>query len=186
MKNKNQVRIIGGLWRGHKLEFPDLKGLRPTPDRVKETLFNWLNFHIANTNCLDLFTGSGNLGIEALSRGANHVTFVDQSYLAIQSIRQFTETHNVTSAHFVHGSVPKLTLDAMHTFDIVFIDPPYKQGLINVSINWLEHHHYLSHDAYVYIERAIDDEPLHLPRNWSIIKDQKAGQVNYLLIKRSQ
>ena len=87
MKNqKNQVRIIGGLWRGQKIDFYDSPGLRPTPDRVKETLFNWLSFHIADANCLDLFTGSGALGLEALSRGAKHVTFVDSQYLTIQKI----------------------------------------------------------------------------------------------------
>lgn len=140
----NEIRLIGGKWRGRKLTFPTLPGLRPTPDRVRETLFNWLSFSLAGANCLDLFAGSGALGLEALSRDAAQVTFVDSQYIVIQHIRNMCDNLGATNAHFVHGTIPKCTLNALQTFDIVFIDPPYKNGLINQSAAWLEHHHYLS------------------------------------------
>lgn len=181
----NEIRIIGGEWRGRKLTFPNLPGLRPTPDRVRETLFNWLSFSIAGANCLDLFAGSGALGLESLSRGAEQVTFVDSQYVVIQHIRSICENLGATNAHFVHGTVPSCTLDAIKTYDIVFIDPPYGTGLVNQSITWLEHHHYLSPSATIYIERSLEDEPLNLPHNWQVARDKQAGQVNYLLIERS-
>ena len=182
--NNNQVRIIGGLWRGQKIDFPDYPGLRPTSDRVKETLFNWLSPTIVNATCLDLFSGSGALGFEALSRGAKKVTFIDSLYPIIQAIRKNAKKLNVTNAHFMHGTIPHLVLDTINTYDIVFVDPPFKQGLINPSICWLEQHHYLSPNALIYIERAIDDEPINMPSNWHTLREKKAGMVSYSLIER--
>jgi len=182
--NNNQVRIIGGRWRGQKINFLDYPGLRPTSDRVKETLFNWLNANIVGATCLDLFSGSGALGFEALSRGAKHVTFIDSSYPVIQTLKKNAERLNVTHADFLHGSIPKLVLDNSQLYDIVFVDPPFKKGFLNKSIHWLENHNYLNEDAIIYIERAVDDEDLTLPNHWHILKDKKAGNVNYFLIRR--
>lgn len=183
--NRNQIRIIGGQWRGRKITFPPLPFLRPTPDRVKETLFNWLSSHIVGANCLDLFAGSGGLGLEALSRGAGEVTFVDNQLQAIQHIRETASRLDINHAHFMHGTVPSLKLNALKSFDVVFLDPPYAQNLIEISANWLEHHHYLSEKAYIYIECGVDDALHNLPKNWHIRKDKLAGQVRYLLIERS-
>jgi 16S rRNA (guanine966-N2)-methyltransferase len=178
----NQVRIIAGLWRGRKIEFPEINGLRPTPDRVRETLFNWLSPHIIDAHCLDLFAGSGVLGFEALSRGAKGVTFVDSSYIAIQKMRDNAKKLQITLAHFSHASVPALSLDVEEPFDIVFIDPPYAKDLVNPSIQWLHHHHYLKDNALIYVEKSREDPELILPTHWEIIRNKTAGQVNYLLI----
>lgn len=182
---KNQVRIIGGLWRGRKIDFPDLPSIRPTPDRVRETLFNWLTPHIVGAVCLDLFAGSGVLGFEALSRGAKQVTFVDNQYAAIQQIRLNAKKLDITQAHYLHGTVPMLSIDIEHTFDIVFLDPPYLQDLLNPSIKWLESRHYLSQHAILYIERHYKDTPLHLSKHWKILRDKTAGQVHYLLVEKN-
>ncbi|MAZ39044.1 MAG: 16S rRNA (guanine(966)-N(2))-methyltransferase RsmD [Legionellales bacterium] len=182
--NNNQVSIIGGLWRGQKISFSDFPGLRPTPNRVKETLFNWLSADIIDAICLDLFAGSGALGFEALSRGAKQVTFIDDNYLAIQAIRKNAKRLNVTNAHFMHGKIPKLTLDINCAYDIIFIDPPFKHQLVNPSIAWLEQHHYLKINALIYIEQAIDDEPILVPSNWQVLREKQAGMVSYTLFQK--
>ena len=138
-KQTNQLRIIGGVWRGRKLDFPSIPGLRPTPDRVRETVFNWLQFDVVGSRCLDLFAGSGALGVEALSRGASVVTFIDEQSSVIAAIKS---NMNVLAANDVRC----LTADALsylrnsnseNKFDIVFCDPPFQQDFLPKIIDAL-------------------------------------------------
>lgn len=131
-KGSNQLRIIGGEWRGRKLRFPDAPNLRPTPDRVRETIFNWLAPMIQGAHCLDLFAGSGALGLEALSRGAALTTFVDSHKKVTQELKNHIETLNANARAkvFSMDGVKFLTQDKFQTtevkqYDLVFLDPPY-------------------------------------------------------------
>lgn len=180
-----EVRIIGGKWRSRKLKFPAIEGLRPTPDRVRETVFNWLSPHIAEANCLDLFAGSGALGVEALSRGAAHVTFVDQSREITKYLNEQLKLFGAENTE-VHCSTfnPALTLPHKAAFDIVFLDPPFHKDFIQQSCAWLEQNKLLADDALIYIEAEAELNPLPIPENWEILRSKIAGQVGYHLCKK--
>jgi 16S rRNA (guanine966-N2)-methyltransferase len=180
-RGNNQLRIIGGQWRGRKLRFPDAEGLRPTPDRVRETLFNWLTGELEGARCLDAFCGSGALGLEALSRGASHVDFVDNNRDVIEQIKDNLAVLrcNQGRAHQAQA-VPWLERD--HSpFDVVFIDPPYHQDLIAPCIGALEDKRLLKARAWVYLEQARDEALPALPANWQLHREKTAGQVCYRL-----
>lgn len=179
-----EVRIIGGRWRSRKLKFPAVAGLRPSPDSVRETLFNWLAPVIHGANCLDLFTGSGALGFEALSRGANHVVMVDASpeiiaYLRKQLVQFETENAKVLREHFPFNPTKSL---ATEKFNIVFLDPPFQRNLIKPCCEWLVQHDLLTNNAYIYIEAEakLDVTPL-VPNTWQLLRSKKAGDVGYHL-----
>jgi len=185
-KGSNQLRIIGGEWRGRKLRFPDVANLRPTPDRVRETIFNWLMPMISGTRCLDLFAGSGALGLEALSRGAAITVFVDSHKKATQYIKEHLATLNITERAQVS------TMDGMKylkgeakKYDLVFLDPPYKLNFLEKAIPLLESNAWLTHDAMIYIEIEKRQALPALPENWKQIKEKTAGEVNYFLYQRS-
>lgn len=180
----SELRIIGGKWRGRKIKFPCLPGLRPTPDRVRETLFNWLSPVIIQSRCLDLFAGSGSLGIEALSRGAKEVVFIDESFTALQALKDnFNKLHveNAKTHHAVYSS--HLQLD-LKPFDIIFLDPPFHQELIKDCCEWLENQRLLNSPALIYIETELVTKELSLPKNWEILRQKKAGKVYYYLAQR--
>lgn len=179
MNNRaGKVRIIGGQFRGRHIHFPAIDGLRPTPDRVRETLFNWLAPIIHNAHCLDLFAGSGALGFEALSRGAAHVTFIDQSSQIITHLKKYADIFDAKKIEIIKGEVPDISIT--HTFDIVFLDPPFHQNLITPVSHWLTQMNCLNENAYIYIETEIELN-LELPTNWQMLKNKKAGQVAYYL-----
>ena len=196
----NQLRIIGGQWRGRKLSFADGEGLRPTMDRVRETLFNWLQSDIAGARCLDLFSGSGALGLEALSRYAGEVVMIDKNPQAIRMIRQNLELLAVDNARLMQmdardfllrtaeGSLLKTAEGSFppspqKTFDIVFLDPPFNQQLVPVFCDLLDKANCLSDQAIIYIEIEKKTRLPQLPDNWTIIKEKKAGQLAYYLVK---
>jgi len=180
---KNQLRIIGGKWRGRKLDFPNIEGLRPTPSRVRETLFNWLAPDIHNADCLDLFAGSGALGFEALSRGANKVIFIDSSKQIIDQLKNNCQLLNCDAAE-IHQMDSEEYLKQTHkTFAIVFLDPPFKQNLILKYCKLLTENNLLKPNAYIYIETELQLKQTDFPDNLQILKQKKAGKVNYLLIK---
>ena len=178
-QSANQVRIIGGQWRGRKLSFPDADGLRPTADRVRETLFNWLAGHITGSRCLDMFAGSGALGFEALSRGASHCCFVDQNTAVLKQIQANCELLDATAkSEFLFADASK-TIDVEDTFDIVFLDPPFKGPALEACLDWLLKSPLLKSDSLIYIETAKNapwrNEAL------DIIKDKQAGDVSFKL-----
>ncbi|MCF6209281.1 MAG: 16S rRNA (guanine(966)-N(2))-methyltransferase RsmD [Gammaproteobacteria bacterium] len=181
---QNRLRIIGGQWRGRRLEFPDIPGLRPTPDRVRETLFNWLQTVIVGTRCLDLFAGSGALGLEALSRGATHCVFVDENRRAAAQIEAHLHTlhcnDGLTLQMPVHTFLERGPGDAR--YDIVFLDPPFAQGLIQTSIKLLEEKDWLNPGAHIYLETENQLRELPLPANWRLLKEKTSGQVTYRLV----
>ena len=179
-----QVRIIGGKWRSRRLSVPDVKDLRPTPDRVRETLFNWLAAKIAGAHCLDLFAGTGVLGFEALSRGAQQVVMVDQSPEVVKCLQAELKKFDAENGSVYQAVVPQQLQPALHPFDIVFLDPPYQSELLRACCFYLEDKNFLADDAYIYLEAGQIIKDNDLPANWRLIKSQRAGQVFYHLARR--
>jgi len=180
-----KIRIIGGQWRGRKLQVPDKQGLRPTPNRIRETLFNWLASELPGSSCLDLFAGSGALGIEAASRGAQHVVLVEQERAIVQSLKHQTQTFpNANNLEIVCADALKfLQQTPAKPFDIVFLDPPFAHNFQELCCNLLEQHGWLKPHAYIYIEAEHQLKTLKLPNaSWQIVRQQTAGQVKFFLI----
>lgn len=180
------VRIIAGRWRGRRLLIPDVKGLRPTPDRVRETLFNWLAPFMEGARCLDLFTGSGVLGFEALSRGAAYVEMVDQSAEVVKLLQDELALFGAENAMVYRAEVPKAWHPAVYPFDIVFLDPPYQENLLLPTCRYLEENGFLADAAYIYLEAHQVIKDNELPANWRLLKSQRAGHVFYHLARRER
>ena len=180
----NQVRIIAGQWRGRRLEFPNLPGLRPTPDRVRETLFNWLAPALPGARCLDLFAGSGALGLEALSRGAAEVVFVERQPLAIRALRDNLARLKAGNARVELADALAWLRQPATPFEIVFLDPPFEQGLLEPVCAALEQHGWLADAAWIYLEAETALERLPLPASWTIHREKIAGAVSYRLARR--
>jgi 16S rRNA (guanine966-N2)-methyltransferase len=175
------LRIIGGQWRSRKLYFKAAEGLRPSSDRIRETLFNWLSPHIQGASCLDLFAGSGALGLEALSRYAAHCDFIEANTHTCRQIREHLSTLECASAS-VHCQTAEAYLasaDIKH--QIIFIDPPFHQDLLAPTIAALAERP-LASGTLIYIETAANEPLPVLPEHWYIDKDKTAGNVNYRLI----
>ncbi len=184
-ESDGELRIIGGQWRGRKLRFPALPGLRPSPDRVRETLFNWLAPEISGARCLDLFAGSGALGLEALSRGAGFCQFVDAASAAARRIESHLTLLSCRDAQVFCGAAQAwLQQSAAVTFNIVFIDPPFRQGLLDECCKLLEDRNWLAERAWIYIEAAADEPAPAVPPTWHRHRDKRAGQVAYRLFLR--
>jgi 16S rRNA (guanine966-N2)-methyltransferase len=183
-QSASKLRIIGGIWRGRKIRFLPLPGLRPTPDRIRETLFNWLTPPIKGARCLDLFAGSGALSFEALSRGAQTAVMIDQSPHIIAVLRENADLLKTHAAEFYCATFPQ-GLEHMHLapFDIVFLDPPFRQQLLASCCQWLEQHHWLKPNALIYIEAEAELKPLPIPSHWQVLHSKKAGVVGYHLVK---
>ena len=183
----SQLRIIGGKWRGRKLTFTPEQGLRPTTDRVRETLFNWLAPHIVGARCADLFAGSGALGLEALSRGATHCDFVDTSRTALAQIRaQLTQLDCATAAACHLASAEQFMRERDGHYDIVFIDPPFGLGLAGPTCAQLDAQGRLSASALVYVEMAAAEAAPDTPLAWTLHRDKTAGDVAYRLFTTGQ
>lgn len=180
------VRIIAGKWRGRRLKVPDVKDLRPTPDRVRETLFNWLAPYLPGARCLDLFAGSGVLGFEALSRGAQFVEMVDYSEQVINTLQEESRMLGADNAHIYRAKVPQQLHKPQQPFDIVFLDPPYKDNILIPTSFYLEENGFLAESALIYLEAQDVIKDNDLPSNWRIIKSQHAGQVAYHLAQREK
>ncbi len=178
------IRIIGGQWRGRRLKVPAVKDLRPTPDRVREPIFNWLAQTMAGANCLDMFAGSGALGFEALSRGARYVEMVDQSAGVVSLLQEELQTFGADNALIYRAKAPEGIRQSDTKFDIVFLDPPYQADLLSVCTHYLEDHDLLADRAYIYLEAHAPIKDNELPVNWRIIKSKQAGQVAYHLAER--
>jgi 16S rRNA (guanine966-N2)-methyltransferase len=183
----NQVRVIGGRHRGRRLHFVPGRGLRPTPDRVRETLFNWLQADIRGARCLDLFAGSGALGIEALSRGASHLTAIEHNRAAAQRLREnIGLLREDTAAEIVHTDALRwLGGRAQRPYDIVFLDPPFADGLLPSVFERLEQGDWLVPDAVVYVEQDAQHRWPDLPTTWTVHREGRAGQSAQRLLRRS-
>ncbi len=187
---RGQIRIIGGRWRGRILTFPATPDLRPTGDRIRETLFNWLQSRLPNANCLDLFAGSGALGFEALSRGAAALVSVEFNPDAVQALRTNVAAlggrrYTITAADAVTWLQ---TTPPQNPFDIVFLDPPFASNLSYRVARLLEDNGWLNVHALIYIEtpahRAPGTPADKFPENWQPIKQKVAGDVDYRLYQR--
>ena len=185
-KGSNQLRLIGGEWRGRKLRFPDAPNLRPTPDRVRETVFNWLAPMIHGARCLDLFAGSGALGLEALSRGAAFTTFVDshkkvtsvlKEHLNLLDINNKAEVLQMDGMKFLSGEAQK--------YDLVFLDPPYHLDFMQKVVPLVEDNNWLANNAMLYLEIEKRQSLPELPKSWKQLKEKTAGEVNYFLFQRN-
>jgi 16S rRNA (guanine966-N2)-methyltransferase len=187
-----ELRIIAGMWRGRRLRFPEGPDIRPTPDRVRETLFNWLTPVIRGARVLDLFAGSGALGLEALSRGAAFVEFVDSDARAIDALRERLVDWKADPGGYVLKRADALQVLAgvkpasQPPFDVVFIDPPFAAGLWQTVADRLEAGGWLAPRAYLYLEMPVRNPPDRLPGHWTAWRDGTAGEVGYHLLRRAE
>ncbi len=182
--SRNSVRIIGGGWRGRRVSFPDIPGLRPTPDRVRETLFNWLQERVAGARCLDLFAGSGALGLEALSRGAKELVFVEQAVAAARALQeQLIRFGGQARAHVAEMGAARYLRSVPQAFDIVFLDPPFGRDALAEYVPMLDEGQWLKPGALVYLENEKKAGVPPLPAHWQLLKSKSAGEVGYHLAR---
>ncbi|MBV1881049.1 MAG: 16S rRNA (guanine(966)-N(2))-methyltransferase RsmD [Pseudomonadales bacterium] len=189
-KGDHRLRIIGGEWRGRRIQFAVVEGLRPTGERIRETLFNWLTPSTPGAHCLDLFAGSGALSFEALSRGAESATLIDRSSRVTDELSAQLTLLKCDRANIINQD--GLRWLTQHTpdspqFDIVFLDPPFRKNLLQQAIIALEEKHWLKPGAMIYIESEVDmDTNLEslIPSNWILHRQKTGGQVSYSLFKR--
>lgn len=175
---RNRFRIIGGEWRGRRLTFPDVMNIRPTPDRVRETLFNWLQARVIGARCLDLFAGSGALGLEALSRGATEVVFVERDAQAARTIEEHIALLGA-KARVQAGNAFDFLRASADTFDVVFLDPPFGEAQLKPALQALLASGALKKNALVYVEAASGELADSLPAGFELLRRKKAGQVEY-------
>jgi 16S rRNA (guanine(966)-N(2))-methyltransferase RsmD len=174
---RNTVRIIGGQWRSRIVEFPDAEDLRPTPDRVRETLFNWLGQDLSGMACLDLFAGSGALGFEALSRGAASVVMVEKDPAVLRALRESARKLDATNLTVVRGDALEFARESRARFDVIFVDPPYRLGLQTASLALARGLLNGRGRAYVESASAFDSPP-----GWTVLKSARAGKVHFHLL----
>ena len=182
------VRIIGGNWRSRKVSFAEHAEIRPTPARIRETLFNWLQYHVAGARCLELYAGSGILSLEALSRGAQHVTLVEKSepvcrhlrvtYAAFTTDLSTYECHNTTAREFLEQSA------ADSPYDLIFLDPPFGLGALQDLLPRLVAKQLVADQALVYIESEFAVTQSIIPPDWEIHRQKRAGSVHYCLCRQ--
>ena len=176
----NRVRIIGGACRGRVLQFADAPGLRPTTDRVRETLFNWLQFEIHGARCLDLFAGSGVLGFEAASRGAGHVVLVEQARRVFAMLeKNRLQLRLDDRVELVNSDALRWLAGNRDGFDIIFLDPPFGRQMLQPVIDALFASPAIKPGTRIYIEQDSHEEPPALPDTWHMLREKVAGQVRY-------
>lgn len=182
-----ELRIIGGDWRSRRLTFPAVGGVRPTPARVRETLFNWLMPVVPGARCLDLFAGSGVLGLEALSRGAQQVTFVDHTRALADALKSnLTLLRSDTTTIACQDVVAFLSQPATRPMDIVFMDPPFRQGWLDRLLPLIAEQDWVQSGSWVYIEHESELTTPAVPSNWLLHREKTAGQVCYRLYRVAQ
>jgi len=179
------IRVIGGAMRGRRWRFPDIPDIRPTPDRVRETVFNWLGTRVVGARCLDLFAGSGALGLESLSRGASGVVFVEQHAAIARALSAVIAEWNVQGAEVARADAFFYLRGSAQPFDIVFLDPPFAGGLLAPAAVQLEERGWLAPNALIYMECAAREARPALPQAWKELKAKQAGEVGYHLYARN-
>lgn len=179
---KQVIRIIGGTYRGKKIHFPAVEGLRPTPDRVKETLFNWLMHDIRGARCLDVFAGSGALGLEAFSRGAQQVVFIEQSATAYNNLKNIITQFNSTQLQIIKGDALSYLQQSNEQYDLIFLDPPFAANFIPQCLSYIEKNNLLIKGGLLYLESpCLIEVDLN---QWRSIKLKQSGQVIYSLFEK--
>jgi len=181
---KSKIRIIAGQWRSRQLLFEDAPGLRPTPARVRETLFNWLQQDVIGSRCLDLYAGSGALGFEAASRGAKSVSIVESNAQACRLIKENTVKLTANQIKIIQSDVFRFLAGEASPFDLVFLDPPFGKNMAQQTCQWLEDKGWLVSHAKVYVEVESNLVLEGMPLNWKLLKSKKAGDVAYYLFER--
>ncbi|MBI2311873.1 MAG: 16S rRNA (guanine(966)-N(2))-methyltransferase RsmD [Betaproteobacteria bacterium] len=174
----NRVRIIGGAWRRRYLAFPDLPDLRPTPDRVRETLFNWLGQDLAGKACLDLFAGSGALGFEALSRGARQVVMVESDRKVMKALRDNAQRLAAANLELILADGVKFAASDHRAYDVVFLDPPFRAGLLPELFELMPQR--LAPGGLLYVESGVAPAP---GPGWRVVRGDRAGKVHYQLLE---
>ncbi|MFC0226017.1 16S rRNA (guanine(966)-N(2))-methyltransferase [Serratia aquatilis] len=182
--SSGQIRIIGGQWRGRKLPVPDSEGLRPTTDRVRETLFNWLAPVIRGARCLDCFAGSGALGLEALSRYAASATLLEYERPVAQQLAKNLAVLQGNGS-VIHTNALTWLANKGQPFDVVFLDPPFRKGLLGEAVTLLEQHGWLADEAWIYVEAEAESAATDVPASWTLHREKVAGQVAYRLYTRT-
>jgi 16S rRNA (guanine966-N2)-methyltransferase len=181
---RNSVRIIAGAWRGRRIHFPEMPGLRPTPDRVRETLFNWLQHSITGSRCLDLFAGSGALGLEALSRGAKEAVFVEQFPAAARVLQeQLVRLGGTGKARILQMGAARFLRTPGAPFDVVFLDPPFGKDALVEYIPLLDAGNWVNGGGLIYLENERAAGVPALPAHWEMLKSKSAGEVGYHLAR---
>ncbi len=181
---RGSVRIIAGKWKRRRLRVVDATGLRPTPDRVRETLFSWLGSRLKDSRCLDLFAGTGALGFEAASRGARQVVMVEQDPIAVSALRDSCAALNAKEIEVVKADALEWLDSGGAAFDIVFLDPPFGRFKPAELCSRIDRSGRLSPLGLVYLETGVGDPKPALPGGWRLLKSQRAGQVRYHLASR--
>ena len=182
--NKGSFRIISGKYKGRKFEFLPSKGLRPTPDRLRETLFNWLGQVINHKTCLDLFSGTGSLGLESLSRGANKVTFVEKNVEHFGKLKSYVENlDSPKHVSIINKDVFTWLDETDDNFDLIFVDPPFYKHLAEEVLVKIKERSLLAKSGNIYLEVEKDLNLVFLKEFWEIIKETKSGKKRYLLLK---
>jgi 16S rRNA (guanine966-N2)-methyltransferase len=182
-----RLRIVAGKWRSRLLDIADVAGLRPTSERIRETLFNWLSPTIPGARCLDLFAGTGALGLEALSRGAGDVVFVEKSPVAAKVLRDNVQVLDASTADVRQANaLAFLEAPAGKKFDIVFLDPPFAADMLGDLCRLLDEASVLCSGALVYLEEDRARPETDLPPGWRILKSKTAGNVRYSLAQVDQ
>ena len=185
-KNKSQagrLRIVAGNWRSRLLDIAEVEGLRPTAERIRETLFNWLAPTLHGATCLDAYAGTGALGLEALSRGAGKVVFVERSPVAAQQLRRNIDVLEASGATVMQTAAADYLATCKNRFDLVFLDPPFAADLLDETCRLLHERDLLADDARIYLEMPATAGEPELPANWQVLKDKTAGNVRYMLAR---
>ena len=186
INNNNFVRIISGKYKSRKIIFPDRPEIRPTGNRIRESLFNWIQADIANSRCLDLFSGSGALGIEALSRGAKMTTFIESDFETANYLENNLQTLNAANGMVVRANAISWleSQKNIEPFEFVFLDPPFKKNLLLDSISLLESNYMITDNGNIYIETEVEDNLRQLPPTWRLRHKKQAGRVSYCLYNK--
>lgn len=178
---KSALRIIAGKWRGRKVLFDDARGLRPTTDRIRETLFNWLMNDIHGADCLDAFAGSGVLGFEALSRGANSLIMLEENKKTIENLKTAAQTLSAEKLTINQQDATVYFKNKNQSFDVIFLDPPFSQNYLPELLKKIRHNQFLKPNGLLYVEY---EQSLKLDfSHWKIIKNKSTATVNYSLVK---
>lgn len=184
-KRSGTIRIVGGRWRGRQVRVLNRPGLRPSTDRARETLFNWLGPWLDGARCLDLFAGSGVLGLEALSRGGACATLVEEDRAAAALIGEQIGNLDTNKAFIEQAdALVFLRRKIASRYDVVFLDPPYASGLVEECLGLLEQYDWVAPNAYLYLERGADERPFELPKGWSVERQGRCGHCAMYLLRR--